>query len=269
MFMFDRLITTSVSAAMKMLNATPDNFEWLDQEPGVPILIYSSRVGEWFNCVRSNQGIYDIGNCWTNDHVVDEDIPVLHLKAGPNQVLDHRTVHQKSKEEDHAANAAVLEQKKCLEMVQTWVSKHIAFPGFRNITIWTISGHPNILHVMGPQIRYRERKRKLNLQPELPKLDIASFAGIMARFHLVRDMIKIDMQKSATYYCITDVGVKFILEYFNTQAALKTLALGMVQARDARDPLSSFAHSTIFEPKLLGKISELMGPVMPRGARKQ
>jgi hypothetical protein len=270
MFIFDRVITASVLVATDMLNESPDLFAWLDQEPGVPIFIYDSRLAGWYQCVRSKEGIYGVGDCKEGD-LPEEDIPVLYLQAEPTRAWDHRShrvnlplVGRRTKEERVAAEAivvAALEQKKRLEMVQAWVSIHITFPGFRDISPWILSKRPHhSLHVTGPTVHTRYAP---NQPTPLPLLGSKTFRETMARFHLDEGMVLTDRHTYYHNYIITSEGIKFIYDYYNTREALTTLALGMVQAqkggRAENTPLVALVQSPMFEPKLLGKISTLMG----------
>jgi hypothetical protein len=230
------------------------------------------------------EGLYVAGDCDECD-LPEEDVPVLYLKAEPTWALDSRSHRvtmpvkgQRTKAERVAAEVVVvaaLEQKKRLEMVQAWVSIHITFPRISNLSPWRLANRPHFyIYMEGPTLFIKRNKRAKYTPPDqkadsapaqpnrLPILRSTQFRETMATFHLVDNMISVEGGFDHTIYKIRSRGVKFIYEYYNTREALKTLALGLVQAqkggRAENSPLVALVQSPMFEPKLLGGISALI-----------
>ena len=96
-----------------------------------------------------------------------------------------------------------------------------------------------------------------------PKLPDDVFRHKLAKFGIAEDMIlAADHKHSGHYYQILDAGVEYIYHHYNTKEALRTLALGMVQAKRSKSgqdaPLASLARSALLDKNLLAEIGKMM-----------
>ena len=281
MFIFDRTLSTSVVAATAMLNDSRDRFDWKDQQPGVPVLIFSSSKGRYFMCKIATK----LGDAYTPEHCTEyEDtsltgIPILTMKVQnykKRQRKDNGGSEEKaasslppslrhevavaltnpttSKTEAEIRNESeeivqrLDENKKRLEFVQAWASINLDFPGF-NLNPWAIlQERRTLIYLRGPSLQYRQR-------PALIKLSEEAFLSKLAKFDIVKDMTEFEEHKSGHYYFINAKGIKYIYNTFQVRKAMQELAMAMVQTKITAHPK--------FEPKLLLTIQSMIESKSP------
>ena len=249
MFILDQALTTSVTDGTAMLNNEADSLDWNDDGRGMPVFIYSSRKAEWYKC-ECDGSTYKPTKCWPADVPPLEAITLrkkIQYQSTSSSSSSSSTMPltsasaetmQHSLQVDIAtANTIVgkfVENKRLL-MVQTWVSLYLQFPGFV-VSPWKIAdGQKCILYMEGPSLR------SFNEQ-HLPGI---TFTGKLAKFGLTADMIEMKERGHVHQYKILKKGVKHIYQGYDTQEALRTLALWMVQAK-------------LFDENLLAEVGKMI-----------
>jgi FMN phosphatase YigB (HAD superfamily) len=272
MFIFDNTLTTSVTDATVILNEGVEDFDWQDQSVGVPVFVHSGTV--WYK-IKHKNGMY--GCNMKHRDAPPPGLPTLRKKTNPRK---HKhvpimtlgdaiaatmrntfptiitTTTAKKTEDDIAAAKTIVGKadldKKRLEMVQTWASMNLQFPGFA-VSPWKIDPQDrSILYMQGPLLHHI--KRTSDVPPILPD---GIFREKLAKFGIDGGMIETGDNLIEHHYRIVAPGVKYIYRHYTTKEALKALALGVVQAkRGAGDVV--LAQSDLFDRQLFAEIDKMM-----------